>query len=98
MPQTDLKNCRTFLRIDREQGAATNLSLYFKPGIKLPSPLTTHETFLHYFQGAATAYGILIGRTWMLPASTEHKALRRRKDGFHPPQSYSMSGVKSWVS
>ena len=46
------------------------------------------ETFLHYFQGAAKAYGILIGRTWMLPAATELKALRRRKGGFHPPQSY----------
>lgn len=46
------------------------------------------ETFLHYFRDAATAYGILIDRTWMFPAATELKALRRRKGGFHPPQSY----------
>lgn len=50
------------------------------------------ETFLHYFQGAATAYGILIGRTWTLPAPAELKALRRRKGGFHPPQSYRYVG------
>ena len=45
------------------------------------------ETFLHYFQGAATAYGILIGLIWMLPSATELKALRRRKGGLNPPQS-----------
>ncbi len=46
------------------------------------------ETFLHYFQGAATAYGILIGRTWQFDSATQLKALRRTKGGFHPPQSY----------
>lgn len=46
------------------------------------------ETFLLYFQGAATAYGILIGRTWQFDSATELNALRRRKSGFHPPQSY----------
>ncbi len=50
------------------------------------------ETFLHYFQGAATAYGILIGRTWQFESATELKALRRRKGGFHPPQSYRYVG------
>jgi predicted transcriptional regulator len=49
-------------------------------------------TFLHYFQGAATAYGILIGRTWMISATTEFKALRRRKCDFYPPQSYRYVG------
>jgi hypothetical protein len=29
------------------------------------------ETFLHYFQGTATAYGILIGRTQHLAFDTE---------------------------
>ena len=46
------------------------------------------EMFLHYFQGTTTAYGILIGRTWQFESATELKALRRRKGGFHPPQSY----------
>jgi predicted transcriptional regulator len=50
------------------------------------------ETFLHYFQGATTAYGILIGRTWQFESATELKALRRRKGGFHPPQSYRYVG------
>jgi predicted transcriptional regulator len=50
------------------------------------------ETFLHYFQGAAKAYGILIGRTWQFESATELKTLRRRKGGFHPPQSYRYVG------
>ena len=37
---------------------------------------------------AAAAYGILIVRTWQFVSATELKALRRRKGGFHPPQSY----------
>jgi predicted transcriptional regulator len=45
-------------------------------------------TFLGYFQGSTTAYGILIGRTWQFDSATELKALRRSKGGFHPPQSY----------
>ena len=55
------------------------------------------ETFLHYFQGAAIAYGILIGRTWQFDAATELKALRRRKGGFHPPQSYRYVGSEELV-
>ena len=54
-------------------------------------------TFLHYFQGAATAYGILIGRTWMLQAAIELIALRRTKGGFHPPQSYRYVGSEELV-
>jgi predicted transcriptional regulator len=46
------------------------------------------ETFLTYFRGAATAYGILIGRTWQFESATELQTLRLRKGGFHPPQSY----------
>ncbi len=55
------------------------------------------ETFLHYFQGAAAAYGILIGRTWQFESATELKALRRRKGGFHPPQSYRYVGNEELV-
>ena len=55
------------------------------------------ETFLHYFQGAATAYGILIGRTWQFESATELKTLRRRKGGFHPPQSYRYVGSEELV-
>jgi predicted transcriptional regulator len=55
------------------------------------------ETFLHYFRGAATAYGILIGRTWQFESATELKALRRRKGGFHPPQSYRYVGSEELV-
>jgi len=50
------------------------------------------ETFLHYFQGASTAYGILIGRTWQFESATELQALRRSKGGFYPPQSYRYVG------
>jgi hypothetical protein len=55
------------------------------------------ETFLHYFQGAATAYCIQIGRTWQFDSATELKALRRRKGGFHPPQSYRYVGREELV-
>ncbi len=54
------------------------------------------ETFLHYFQGAATAYGILIGRTWQFESATELKTLRRRKGGFHAPQSYRYVGSEEF--
>lgn len=46
------------------------------------------ETFLRYFEGTTTAYGILIGRTWQFDSPTDLQTLRRRKSGFHPPQSY----------
>ena len=55
------------------------------------------ETFLNYFQGAVTAYGILIGRTWQFESATELKTLRRRKGGFHPPQSYRYVGSEELV-
>jgi hypothetical protein len=54
------------------------------------------ETFLHYILGAAAAYRILIGRTWILPAATELKAPRHRKGRFRPPQSIGMSGARRW--
>ena len=50
------------------------------------------EIFLRYFEGAAIAYGIQIGRAWQFESATELKALRRRKGGFHPPQSYRYVG------
>jgi predicted transcriptional regulator len=49
-------------------------------------------TFLHCFQGASTAYGIQIGRIWHFEAATELNPLRRKKGGFHPPQSYRYVG------
>jgi predicted transcriptional regulator len=55
------------------------------------------ETFLHYFQGALAAYGILVGRTWQFESATELKALRRIKGGFHPPQSYRYVGSEELV-
>ncbi len=55
------------------------------------------ENFLHYFQGAATAYGILIARFWQFESATELKALRRTKGGFHPPQSYRYVGSEELV-
>ncbi len=55
------------------------------------------ETFLRYFQGSATAYGILIGRTWQLESATELNTLRHRKGGFHPPQSYRYVGSEELV-
>lgn len=45
-------------------------------------------TFTRYFQDSATAYGIIIGRAWEFDCPTDLKTLRRRKAGFHPPQSY----------
>ena len=58
-----------------------------------PDSGVEQETFLHYFQDCAIAYGIKIGRTWQFESATELKALRRRKGGFHPPQSYRYIGT-----
>ena len=55
------------------------------------------ETFLNYFQDCTTAYGILISRTWQFESATELKALRRRKGGFNPPQSYLYVGSEELV-
>ncbi|WP_425509799.1 ASCH domain-containing protein [Verrucomicrobium spinosum] len=44
--------------------------------------------FNSYFSGVATAHGIQIGRTWKLKPETSLNVLRRRFEGFHPPQSY----------
>lgn len=46
------------------------------------------DAFMNYFEGTTQAYGILIGRTWQFEEATELATLRRRKGGFHPPQSY----------
>lgn len=48
----------------------------------------TQDKFLNYFEGTNQAYGILIGRTWQMEQATELATLRRRRGGFHPPQSY----------
>ena len=68
--------------------AATFLSLLFIPEESISALFSHLETFLHYFQDVSTAYGIFIDRTWQFESATELKALRRRKGGFHPPQSY----------
>lgn len=48
----------------------------------------TNEVFMNYFKNSDLAYGILIGRTWEFEEAAELAALRRRKGGFQPPQSY----------
>jgi len=55
------------------------------------------ETFLYYFRDCATAYGILIGRTWQFESASGLEALRRRKGGFHPPQSYRYLGSEEFL-
>jgi len=42
-------------------------------------------------------YGIFNGRTWQFESAAEIKALRRRKGGFHPPQSYRHLGNEEFV-
>lgn len=56
------------------------------------------KTFLHYFQGAATAHGILIGRTWQFGASNELKALASQKADSAHRSRIGMSGGRSWKS
>jgi len=48
----------------------------------------SEDEFLKYFNDVDLAYGILIGRTWQFEEVAELAALRRRKGGFQPPQSY----------
>lgn len=47
-----------------------------------------NDAFLKYFEGTIQVYGIMIGRTWQFEEASELAALRRRKGGFQPPQSY----------
>ena len=56
------------------------------------------EAFLRYFEGTIKAYGIQIGRIWQFETATELKTLRRRKGGFHPPQSYRYVGSEELVN
>lgn len=56
------------------------------------------EAFLDYFEGTTIAYGIRIGRIWQFETATELKVLRRRKGGFHPPQSYRYVGSEELVN
>ena len=60
-------------------------NLYAKHG---ESSGVSKETFDHYFSGVMKAYGIQIGKTWLLKEATELRTLRRQVKGFHPPQSY----------
>jgi hypothetical protein len=39
----------------------------------------------------------LTARTWQFDSATELKALRHRKGGFHPPQSYRYVGSEELV-
>lgn len=48
----------------------------------------TKAVFDDYFVNTSVAYGIQIGRTWQFEKPADLKALRRRKGGFQPPQSY----------
>jgi predicted transcriptional regulator len=68
-------------------------------GVVCESPSKLREHHLHssgvskvifdaYFSDSQTAYGIQIGRTWQFDKPAELHALRKRKGGFRPPQSY----------
>ena len=48
----------------------------------------TKAVFDAYFKDSTVAYGIQVGRTWKFEKPTNLQALRRRKGGFKPPQSY----------
>jgi predicted transcriptional regulator len=48
----------------------------------------TREQFDSYYNGAAKAYGIVVGNVRQLPEPVVLHRLRKLFSGFHPPQSY----------
>jgi len=58
----------------------------------------TRAVFDAYFKDTSVAYGIQIGRTWLLKSPRELKALRRLKGGFRPPQSFRYIRSGEFVS
>jgi predicted transcriptional regulator len=51
--------------------------------------------FLSYFAGKVLGHALVIKRAWKWAVSTSLCFLRRRNNGFHPPQSFRyLKGVK----
>jgi len=48
----------------------------------------TQKEFLDYFKGKNKAHAIVISNAWKLPVPINLADLRRRKEGFRPPQSF----------
>lgn len=48
----------------------------------------TREEFDEYFMGRLTAYAIEVAHAWRLPVPVCLPILRKKKNGFRPPQSY----------
>jgi predicted transcriptional regulator len=60
-------------------------SLWKKVGCK--SGLTRRE-FLGYFQGKRTGHALVIRKAWKLRVAVCLTTLRKRKNGYQPPQSF----------
>jgi predicted transcriptional regulator len=58
----------------------------------------TRDAFDTYYQGAARAYAIVIGRVMPLGKAIPLARLRDRSPGFHPPQSYRyLDDIEAWM-
>lgn len=48
----------------------------------------TKDEFSDYYNGSSNAYGIFIKKPWYFETPMALQNLRKKLDGFHPPQSY----------
>jgi len=48
----------------------------------------TRMEFNDYFKEKTIGFGLIIARSWRLPAPVKLSSLRKRRAGFHPPQAY----------
>lgn len=70
--------------VDRVVGTSPT-ALWSK--VKKSAGLTKDE-FSDYYNGSSNAYGIFIKKPWYFETPLALQNLRKKLDGFHPPQSY----------
>jgi len=63
----------------------TPMALWNK--VKRSAGLTKDE-FSDYYNGSSNAYGIFIKKPWYFETPMALQNLRKKLEGFHPPQSY----------
>ena len=57
----------------------------------------SHSEFREYFAGKELAHAIVIRRAWKLPIAIPLPALRKRRGGFRPPQSFHYISKSNFV-
>ena len=59
-----------------------------------PQSAVSRRVFDAYFDGAALAVGLVVGRTWTFPSPIPLELLRAHWPGFQPPQSFRYAALQ----